>query len=212
MRKLLSILLIFAFIMSIGAASAATLNVPGNYKTIQGAINAAHSGDTIKVASGTYKENLKITDKTVSLTGSYYPSIYGCSFAAGGRGKLYGFAVTKNGVSLSESGNDIIQNCAFTNCGISIITGSCSDNQLINNKITNGGICIFDSQNNIITGNYIYKGKIGLTLSDGASCKLVTKNTFKNCDVGVKMESKAGDWMINNIYSGNKKNFSIVSV
>jgi parallel beta-helix repeat protein len=210
MRKALSIILTFLFLFSIvGVASAATLNVPGNYKTIQGAINAAHSGDTIKVASGTYKENIKILDKRVYLTGSNYPNIYGCSFATGGTGQLYGFTVSKYGVSLSESGNNIIRNCAFTNCGISIITGSCSDNQLINNKITNGGICIFDSQNNIITGNYIYKGNIGLSLADGATCKLVTKNTFKSCNIGVKMESKAGDWMIKNTYSGNKYNFKI---
>jgi hypothetical protein len=52
MRKALSIILTFLFLFSIvGVASAATLNVPGNYKTIQGAINAARTGNE-KFCSG----------------------------------------------------------------------------------------------------------------------------------------------------------------
>jgi parallel beta-helix repeat protein len=210
MRKLLSILLIFAFVLSIGAASAATLNVPGNYKTIQGAINAAHNGDTVKVASGTYNENLVISGKKVSLTGSNFPKIYGASFKAMGNGQLYGFAVNKNGVQISEVGGTTIRNCALTNCGISVTTGTSTGNTLLNNKLTNCGISIHDSRDNSVIGNYVEKGKIGFVMGNGATCKTVTKNTFKNCQIGVQMEAKAGDWMTGNIYSGNKYNFKIV--
>jgi len=47
----------------------ATLKVPSQYPTIQSAINAAHSGDTILVAPGTYTEQLTI-DKSVNLVGA----------------------------------------------------------------------------------------------------------------------------------------------
>jgi Right handed beta helix region len=47
----------------------ATLKVPSQYPTIQSAINAAHSGDTILVAPGTYSEQLTITT-SVNLIGS----------------------------------------------------------------------------------------------------------------------------------------------
>jgi len=47
----------------------AALKVPSQYPTIQSAINAAHSGDTILVAPGTYIEQLTIT-KSVTIMGS----------------------------------------------------------------------------------------------------------------------------------------------
>ena len=40
-----------------------TLNVPHHYKTIQAAINAAHSGDTIMIKPGIYHESLQIIKK-----------------------------------------------------------------------------------------------------------------------------------------------------
>jgi hypothetical protein len=47
------------------AADAATLRVPSQYPTIQGAIDASRTGDTILVAPGTYVEGLTIRDKGI---------------------------------------------------------------------------------------------------------------------------------------------------
>ena len=59
---------VFILIMLVNCAGAATLNVPGDYATIQAAINAASTGDTILVQSGTYYENVDV-NKQLTLQG-----------------------------------------------------------------------------------------------------------------------------------------------
>jgi hypothetical protein len=53
-------------------ANAAIINVPGNYPTIQGAINAAQNHDTILVEPGTYFENINFRGKNIVVTSRYY--------------------------------------------------------------------------------------------------------------------------------------------
>lgn len=63
----LSMSLVFCVVPKISATQ--TLYVsPTQYTTIQAAINAANSGDTIQVASGVYDESI-ILNKSVSLIG-----------------------------------------------------------------------------------------------------------------------------------------------
>ena len=57
-----------------GRTAPITINVPGDYSTIQAAINAAIDGDTINVRSGTYNENLLI-NKSIKLIGEFPTSI-----------------------------------------------------------------------------------------------------------------------------------------
>lgn len=47
----------------------ATINVPADFSTIQAAVNAANTGDTIDVASGTYSESVTI-NKSITVDGA----------------------------------------------------------------------------------------------------------------------------------------------
>ena len=63
MIKFIFYFLFFSFI------SADQLKVPSQYSSIQAAIDVASNGDTILVADGLYKENLKIDSKKIMLIG-----------------------------------------------------------------------------------------------------------------------------------------------
>jgi len=75
-KKIFIILFALVLVVSLGlvtaapVAAATTINVPDDYETIQGAINASSDGDTIMVAAGEY-DAFEVWDKTdISIIGA----------------------------------------------------------------------------------------------------------------------------------------------
>ena len=74
MKKLVLSLVSLVLVLSlVGVVSAATWTVDdsggADYTTIQAAISAASSGDTINVAAGTYVEKLNLLGKSLTIIG-----------------------------------------------------------------------------------------------------------------------------------------------
>lgn len=61
-----SLVCAWSFLMALSAMGA-TIHVPGDFPTIQQAIDAANHGDTILVGPGTYIENLVVAEKALTI-------------------------------------------------------------------------------------------------------------------------------------------------
>jgi hypothetical protein len=62
--------LIFSAVLLSGTAAASTKNVPGDFTTVQQAVDAAAAGDTIMIMPGRYLEHVVITTPGITLDGS----------------------------------------------------------------------------------------------------------------------------------------------
>ncbi len=66
-----SVTVLLTAVLLISSASAqTTIHVPSDVSTIQGAIQSASNGDTILVASGTYRENIDFLGKSIVVEGT----------------------------------------------------------------------------------------------------------------------------------------------
>jgi parallel beta-helix repeat protein len=202
---------IFLILFLISTASAATLKVPTQYKTIQTAVNAAHDGDTIQVAKGTYKEAVLIENKNINVYGltkggkqKDYPVVNGFELRSNSGGIINGFSVLKNGIDIHDNfnGKVAVRNNYFTGCGISIAGPSYSGHSITNNKLSGGTISIFDTQNDQVTGNIVSKSKIGIEIGDGVNA-VIKKNTLSYNQIGIRRVQESGQ-LTKNVMKNNK--------
>jgi len=81
--------------MGIGGAGAQVVEVPEDYATVQGAIDAVTTGGFVIVWPGTYQENLRIVDKEVHLSSVFSGYRYSASSTildGGGAGPVIEFS------------------------------------------------------------------------------------------------------------------------
>lgn len=206
-KKVVSCILIFTFFLSITLctctipkvfANPGTSNVyPG--QSIQAAINAAESGDIIKVFSGTYNENI-VVNKSVSLigenplntiidgTGKERDVIF--ITANTNNVRIEGFTI-QNGegyepasLTIWRSKGHTIRNNIMKKSDYGIKVRESNSSRIINNVITNNtvaGIYISSGNQNNVVGNLIEKNSIGAwTTSPSPTINTFYHNNFIN--------------------------------
>jgi parallel beta-helix repeat protein len=130
--------------------AASTLHVggggPGNFTTIQAAIDAASPGDSVFVHAGTYAESI-VVDKTISLIGENRDTTI--IDAAGGQDEI---GITGAGW-VNVTGFTL-----FNATGGGIYANSADHLRVVNNRIQNNdmGIDLASSRDAFISGNIIF--------------------------------------------------------
>ena len=169
---------------------------PGNYTTIQGAINHASDGDTVFVYNGTYYENVDI-GKSINLIGEDRDITKIISEG----GYDYAIYISTDNVNISRF---TIKGGYWENYGI-ILSDSSSNNTIIGNIISDNywGIYISSSNNNTIKNNNLSDNAQDIILEENCMNNIITGNTLLDTywcySIGVQFSSNNA--IINNIFS-----------
>jgi parallel beta-helix repeat protein len=163
-----------------GVAAAKEINVPADFKTIGEALSAAAEGDVVKVAAGTYTENLTVSvsltlegagaDKTI-LDGTPGRSQQQPVILIRGTNNvtIRGFTIQngRRGVSTERATGIVVENNVITkNLRQGVLLNTKSEGKILNNQIMENlsdadgalgrGVNVVDSQA-VISGNAIAK-------------------------------------------------------
>ena len=173
------------------AGTIGTISVPAIFSTIQGGINAASAGNTVKAEAGMYDEDV-LVDRSVSLLGSGAGSttirgVIGGDSAtvrvAASNAEIAGFTITRQGNNLTDWNNS-----GLNSAGIAI-QGMASTGTIIHDNVITGnrtGIDINNSSGHAIRNNIIADNRTGMILRNQTDNLTVVENEIAdNWTVGV---------------------------
>ena len=200
---LLCTTLLFASTKMVFSTDAASnvIFVPGNYQTIQEAIDAANPGDIIQVSAGTYNECLFI-NKTLTLKGEDKATtiIDGCG------------SPTVIQVNLTT-----VNIIGFTIKGGSngIVLEKCTGSLVSENNVVAGArsIWVHYSHNNTVSDNTV-SGSIswcGIVLCGHASNNTVIRNTIKENEYGIGITGEGNIIYHNNFIDNRNQSVLVIT-
>jgi Right handed beta helix region len=210
---------------------AATLVVPGNYATIQAAINAASGGDVILVSPGEYSENLDYLGKAIAIRSVSGPVVStinvasGTAVKMGSDSELSGFTVSgasaEFGAGIAVTGNNqLIENNIFQSDqgfpgGFGAAIGGNGASPIVEDNIFRdnngaGGIVSFVNTSSPVIVNNVFENNSGSAITVGtplgASPKVIN-NTIVGNSVGVEVDNQTDSSAAifrNNIIANNE--------
>ncbi|MCK5561271.1 MAG: right-handed parallel beta-helix repeat-containing protein, partial [Thermoplasmata archaeon] len=173
------------------------------YQSIQEAINASESGDTIYVHSGIYTEPLNIT-KSITLVGAdkeitaislneYWPNGNINITVDSVTIKNFTINLTRHGYGMTGIRLYGVKNCILSNNIISVGYSN--------------GIHIYDSKNITIENNTIfYNWRAGIKIESSEYITIKNNSIFENEEFGIALVASNNNLIMNNNISSHYRN------
>ncbi|HSP63877.1 MAG TPA: nitrous oxide reductase family maturation protein NosD [Pyrinomonadaceae bacterium] len=209
------------------AATAATIVVGGagaQFQSVQPAIAAAHSGDTVQVQAGTYAGNLTL-NKQITLAGISHPTLRGEGLASvitvlADGCVIKGFIIEHSGGDLTredsgillKSSNNQIEDNELRDILYGIYLYSSHGNMLRRNRIRGrpeleegdrgAGLHLWNSPDNVIEDNVISEERDGMYIQ---SCNgnQIRRNRVSNLRYGLHYMFSDRNVFEDNLFSNN---------
>jgi parallel beta-helix repeat protein len=193
-------------------ALAADATVPGQFPTIQQAVRGAADGNgdgriVIRVAPGTYSENVRIRRSGIHLKGSGAATtmIQAASddssvvdISGVSNVKLSGFTVTGSarheGIKVRRVDSVSITDNTVTGNRHGITMRDSDDGTIIDNRISDNkksGLKFRNSDDNTVRGNAFAGNRKGIDLRGGADNEVVDNQMSDHRDVGIRVRDDA---------------------
>ncbi|GEM_PF-520827 len=158
-----------------------------NYESIQEAVDAATAGDTIRVSSGTYSENVVI-GKGLTLVG-----------VDTGEGRpVVDASLGGSAITLAADGITI-KGFVATNAQESGVKVASNDNVIVDNVVDSNqehGIYMYQASNNTVRDNEAYENGFGICLSDLSLNNRIINNSARSNDYGIFLDLTCYDNLI----------------
>ncbi|UCF07447.1 MAG: fibronectin type III domain-containing protein [Thermoplasmata archaeon] len=207
---------------------------PGNYSSIQDAIDASINGDTVFVYSGTYYENITV-NKTINLMGEERDittidglNIRNVILITADWANVTGFTATNSGPSWSQQDcgiklydvtNVSVKNNKCTGNTIGMVLDRASrntiDNNICNSNLQQGIQLRINSNENTISNGECKSNKAGIVLYNGCGSNTIDSNnaSSNNPYHGINLDTSChGNTIMNNdVYSNTDEGIYLLN-